>query len=61
MTTQRVFDQPMPSPEEIQAAMRRAHRERSEAFHRLLGALFARRNGSEVERAHTRPGAAACR
>ena len=40
MATQRVFDQPMPSPDEIRAAIRRAHHKRSQALSRMLVALF---------------------
>ena len=62
MTTHPLFDQPMPTPEEIQAAIRRAHYERSQAFRRVLGALFSRRKVSVVEPEHA-PGlsAAGCR
>jgi hypothetical protein len=62
MATQRVFDQPMPSPDEIRAAIRRAHHERSQAVSRMLVALFSRRNMSVVEPEHTAGlGAATCR
>jgi hypothetical protein len=43
MATQRVFDQRAPSPDEIQAAIQRGHRARSQALGQLLGALFSRR------------------
>lgn len=62
MKTQLLFDRPMPSPEEIQAAIRRAHYERSQAFRRLLGALFSWRREGVTEPRHTGSlGAAACR
>jgi hypothetical protein len=62
MGTQRVFDQTMPSPDEIQAAVRRAHHERSQAFRGLLGALFSRRREDVTEPQHTASlDAAACR
>ena len=62
MGTQRVFDQTMPSPDEIRAAIRRAHHERSEAFRRLLGALFSWRREGVTEPQHTGGlGAATCR
>ena len=43
MVTQRVFDQRAPSPDEIQAAIQRGHRARSQALGQLLSALFSRR------------------
>ena len=62
MTTQHLFDQPMPSPEEIQAAIRRGHYERSQALRRILVALFSRRSVSMVEPKHAPGlGATACR
>jgi hypothetical protein len=62
MKTQLLFDRPMPSPEEIQAAIRRAHHERSQALRRLLGALFSWRREGGTEPRHTGGvGAAACR
>jgi hypothetical protein len=62
MGTQRVFDRTMPSPDEIQAAIRRAHHERSQAFGRLLGALFSWRREGVTEPQHAGGiGAAACR
>jgi hypothetical protein len=53
MKRQPLFDQPMPAPDEIQAAIRRAHHERSQALRRLLGALFSRRGEGVTERQHT--------
>ena len=62
MRAQRVFDQPLPSPEEIQAAIRRGHHERSQALRRMLAALFSPRTGRVVEPEHTPGlGAAVCR
>ena len=62
MATQRVFDQTMPSPDEIRAAIRRAHHERSQAFRRALGALSSWRREGVTEPQHTSGlGAAACR
>jgi hypothetical protein len=62
MKPQLLFDQPMPAPDEIQAAIRRAHHERSQAFGRLLGALFSRRREGVTEPQHTAGlDAAACR
>ncbi len=62
MGTQRVFDQTMPSHDEIQAAIVRAHHERSQALRRLLGALFSWRREGVTEPQHTGGlGAAACR
>jgi ribosomal 50S subunit-associated protein YjgA (DUF615 family) len=62
MQRQPLFDQKVPSPEEIQAAIRRAHRERSEALRRLLGTLFRRRKVRVAEREHAPSlGAAVCR
>jgi hypothetical protein len=37
---------PTPSPEEIDAAIRRAHHERAVAFRRILGALFGRKDAA---------------
>ncbi len=62
MRTQRVFDQTAPSPDEIRAAIIRAHHERSQAFGRLLGTLFSWRREGATEPQHTGDlGAAACR
>jgi hypothetical protein len=62
MGTQRVFDQTAPSPDEIRAAIIRAHHERSQAFGRLLGALFSwRRDGATAPQQTGDLGAAACR
>ena len=60
MESQRIFDEPLPSPDEIRAAVRRAHDERSQALSRMLAALFARRNAS-VARPERTAGTAACR
>jgi hypothetical protein len=62
MKPQLLFDQPMPTPDEIQAAIRRAHHERSQALRRLLGALFSWRTEDVTEPRHTAGlDAAACR
>ena len=44
-----MFSSPSPTPEEVRAAIARAHRERSEAMRSLLGALFRRRKASGTE------------
>jgi hypothetical protein len=62
MRTERVFDQPTPSREEIQAAIRRGHYERSQALRRMLAALFSPRTVNAREREHAPGlGSAACR
>jgi hypothetical protein len=59
---QPLFDQPLPSHEQIEAAIRRAHHERAQAFRRILGALFRRRKVAVAEPQHTPGlGVAACR
>jgi len=55
MATQRVFDQPFPQPEQIQAAIQQAHRERSEAFRRFFIALFSRRKPDTAGATHAAP------
>jgi hypothetical protein len=55
MATQRVFDQPFPPPEQIQAAIQRAHRERSQALRRFLIALFSRRKPGTARGTHGVP------
>jgi hypothetical protein len=54
MAAQPLFDQVMPSPDEIQAAIRRAHHERSQALRRILVTLFSRRKVSVLKPEHTR-------
>jgi hypothetical protein len=53
MNAHQVFDQPFPPPEEIQAAVRRAHWERSQALRRLLIALFSLRKQERIEATHS--------
>lgn len=40
---------PTPSPEEVRALVRRAHRERSAAVRRILGGLFFADKAGEAE------------
>ena len=49
MSTQPLFDARVPTHAEIEAAIRRAHRERAQAFRRFLGALFSRPKVSTAE------------
>lgn len=53
MNAHQVFDQPFPAAEEIQAAVRRAHWERSQALRRFLAALFSRRKLEGTEARHS--------
>lgn len=51
---------PAPTPEEIDAVIRRAHHERAVAFRRILGSLFRWRKDADTEPTQGL-GAAACR